>query len=56
MKSTDRQPAIQVDYCFVTTGKDSDGTECPQVTVLTATDVQTGHDWARDVSSCTSKG
>ena len=28
-KSTDRQPVIQVDYCFVTTGKDSHGTECP---------------------------
>ena len=42
VKSTDRQPVIQVDYCFVTTGKDSHGTECPQVTVLTATNVQTG--------------
>ena len=42
VKSTDRQPVIQVDYCFVTTGKDSHGSECPQITVLTATDVQTG--------------
>ena len=41
-KPTDRQPVCQVDYCFATTGKDSHGTECPQVTVLTATDVQTG--------------
>ena len=26
-KPTDRQPVSQVDYCFVTTGKDSHGTD-----------------------------
>ena len=34
---TDRQPVIQVDYCFVNTGPD-----VGQRTVLTAVDVQTG--------------
>ena len=37
-KSSDRQPAVQVDYCFVTTGAG-----CPTVTVLTAVDIQTGY-------------
>ena len=36
-RQTDRQPVIQVDYCFVNTGPD-----VGQRTVLTAVDVQTG--------------
>ena len=36
-RNLDRQPVIQVDYCFLTTG---DG--CPTATVLTAVDIQTG--------------
>ena len=36
-RNLDRQPVIQVDYCFLTTG---DG--CTTVTVLTAVDIQTG--------------
>ena len=36
-RNTDRQPAIQIDYSFATTGAD-----VQQRTILTATDVQTG--------------
>ena len=36
-RQTDRQPVIQVDYCFVNTGPDVN-----QRTMLTAVDVQTG--------------
>ena len=36
-RQTDRQPVIQVDYCFVNTGPD-----VGQRTILTAVDVQTG--------------